>query len=177
MHQREFMPAFDLQPTLRGELIVLRPAREADRAPLFALASDPEIWAMHPAWDRYKPEVFDVLFDEGIASGGALIAINRADGAMAGWSRFSRRYCGPNEIEIGWTFLARRYWGGAHNREMKHLMLTHAFGFVDQVQFRVGEHNLRSRRAVEKLGARLTLRSHGDGNVVYVITKSEFLDR
>ena len=38
---------------------------------------------------------------------------------------------------------------------MKRLMLRHAFAEVREVLFIVGERNLRSRRAVEKLGAEL----------------------
>lgn len=57
------------------------------------------------------------------------------------------------EVEIGWTFLDRSCWGGRYNREMKQLMLEHAFDVVDAVVFRVHSDNARSRRAVEKLGA------------------------
>ena len=85
-----------------------------------------------------------------------MVAVSRADGAIAGWSRYSATYAQPGEIEIGWTFLGRAYWGGAYNRDMKRMMLAHAFRFVDRVIFRVGEHNWRSRRAVEKLGGILT---------------------
>ncbi len=55
-------------------------------------------------------------------------------------------------MEIGWTFLARDYWGGSYNFEIKQLMLDHAFLFVDTVVFWVGEDNMRSRRATEKIG-------------------------
>ncbi len=57
-----------------------------------------------------------------------------------------------SEIEIGWTFLARKYWGGRYNRELKDLMLAHAFKFVENVVFYVGQNNIRSQRATEKIG-------------------------
>lgn len=85
-------------------------------------------------------------------SGGALIAIDSKNGQVIGSSRFHGYDKEKSEIEIGWTFLARSHWGGIYNREMKQLMLRHAFKFVNRVIFLVGPHNLRSQRAVEKIG-------------------------
>ena len=150
---------FDYQPTLSGQLLKLRPVQAADHDGLFAAASDPEVWALHPHSDRYLEPVFRAYFEEGLASGGALVAVAKADGAIAGWSRYSAQFAEPGEMEIGWTFLGRAWWGGAYNGEMKRLMLDHAFRFVDRVILRIGEHNLRSRRAAEKIGARLTDRT------------------
>jgi RimJ/RimL family protein N-acetyltransferase len=150
---------FDYQPSLSGELVALRPARPDDFDALFAVACDPLIWALHPARNRYEMPVFRAFLDDAFADRGGLVAIEQASGAVIGFSRYSSRVAGPSEIEIGWSFLARRCWGQGHNAEMKRLMLTHAFRFVDTVLFLIGEHNLRSRRAVEKLGARLTDRT------------------
>ncbi len=150
---------FDYQPRLNGELLDLRPAQPADFDGLFAAASDPEVWALHPHSDRYLEPVFRAYFEDGLKSGSALVAVAKADGVIAGWSRYSAEFAQPGEIEIGWTFLGRPWWGGAYNGEMKRLMLAHAFRFVDRVIFRIGEHNLRSRRAVEKIGGRLTDRT------------------
>ncbi len=144
---------FDLQPTLKGELLDLRPLRAEDFDALFAVASDPLIWEQHPASDRYKPEIFRAFFDEGLASGGALVATDKKDGRVVGSSRFHAYNPEEKEVEIGWTFLARKYWGGAYNGEMKQLMISHAFKFVDRVVFLIGEENRRSQRAVEKIGA------------------------
>jgi N-acetyltransferase len=144
---------FDLQPTLRGALLELRPLRREDFDALFAVASDPLIWEQHPAHDRYKPEVFQSLFQESLASYGALVAVDRKDGKVIGSSRFHGYNAEASEIEIGWSFLARSYWGGAYNREMKQLMLRHAFQFVRRVIFVVGVQNFRSQKAIEKLGA------------------------
>jgi N-acetyltransferase len=144
--------SFDLQPTLKGELVELRPLRAEDFPNLFAVASDPLIWEQHPASDRYKPEVFAKFFSDALESGGALIAIDRKNGHVVGSSRFHGYAKDASEIEIGWTFLARSYWGGVYNREIKQLMLQHAFRFVKRVVFLVGPQNLRSQRAMEKIG-------------------------
>jgi len=145
--------AFDLQPTLRGRLLELRPLRREDYDALCAVAADPLIWEQHPASSRYQPTVFRAFFEEALNSGGALIALDMEDGRVIGSSRFHAYDASSRQVEIGWTFLARSHWGGRHNAEMKQLMLEHAFKFVDRVVFVVGIHNLRSQRAVEKIGA------------------------
>ena len=159
----------DLQPTLRGELVVLRPLREGDRDVLRAVASDPLIWEQHPIKERAEPEGFRRFFDEALASGGALLAMDAATGAAIGSSRFFGYDAGSREVEIGWTFIARNYWGGRYNGEMKRLMLDHAFRFVDSVIFIIAATNLRSQRAVEKIGALRegTMRRGDHDNVVY----------
>src|SRR5213080_2586611 len=145
--------SFDLQPILKGELLGLRPLRPEDFHDLYAVASDPLIWEQHPIKDRYKEEVFKGFFREALESGGALIAIDSKDGQVIGSSRFHGYDKEKSEIEIGWTFLARSHWGGIYNREIKLLMLRHAFQFVGRVVFLIGPQNIRSQRAIERLGA------------------------
>ena len=145
----------DLQPTLVGDSLLLRPLTEDDWEGMYAVASDPLLWEVHPAWDRYKEPVFREYFAGAMASRGALAVIDRATGKIIGGSRYANFVAERNEIEIGWSFLAREYWGGAYNREMKSLMLTHAFRFFDSIRFNIGATNVRSRRAIEKIGARL----------------------
>jgi N-acetyltransferase len=146
--------AFELQPTLKGDLLELRPLRAEDFDALFAVASDPLIWEQHPEPDRYTDPRFRVFFREAMESGGALIALDAQTGHVIGSSRFYGYDERASEIEIGWTFLARGHWGGRHNGEMKRLMLEHAFRFVDHVVFLVGSENHRSQRALEKIGAK-----------------------
>jgi RimJ/RimL family protein N-acetyltransferase len=171
--------SFGLQPHLKGELVELRPLTPEDWDDLFAVASDPLIWEQHPESDRYKEDVFRVFFREALESGGAFVVIDAKTQQIIGSTRFYGYDPEKSEIEIGWTFLARKYWGGRYNREMKDLLLTHAFKFVENVMFFVGEHNVRSQKAMEKLGATregLVTRTYGNHpphlNVKYVIKKS-----
>lgn len=171
----------DLQPILTGPSLLLRPLRAEDREALYAVARDPEIWALHPAHDRHQRPVFDRLFDESMESGGALAVIDRSSAAIVGSSRYSFAFTEEGEVEIGWTFLARSYWGGAANRELKRLMLAHAFAHLPRVMFRVGPGNVRSRRALEKIGARLTERTHSAPaagreacHLIYIVERSDF---
>jgi N-acetyltransferase len=168
---------FDLQPVLKGELLELQPLRGEDCDDLFAVAADPLIWEQHPVKDRYKEENFRVFFREALGSGGTLVARDTRDGRIIGSSRFHGYDREGSEIEIGWTFLARSHWGGRYNGEMKRLMLDHAFRFVDRVVFLVGLQNLRSQRAVEKIGAvRRGLRPDAGGreSIVYEITATTY---
>ena len=145
--------AFDLQPILKGDLLELRPLRPDDFDDLYAVAADPLIWEQHPSKQRCQEEGFREFFAQGMGSGGALVAIDSQTGRIIGTSRFHCYDPEKNEIEIGWTFLARAYWGRAYNREMKALMLRHAFQFVERVFFLIDPLNFRSQKAIEKIGA------------------------
>lgn len=173
--------SFELQPLLEGELLRLRPLRQDDFEALYAVASDPLIWALHPARDRYREEVFGGFFGDAMASGGALAAIDRGDGRMIGSSRYHGYDEGRSEVEIGWTFLARSHWGGTYNGEMKALMLNHAFRFVDSALFVIGPENWRSQRAIEKIGGvREGARRRDDTgleSLVYRIRKADWQAR
>jgi RimJ/RimL family protein N-acetyltransferase len=143
---------------------MLRPLLVSDYDALYAVASDPEIWAMHPFRDRYKKEVFDDFFADAIASQGAFAILDTATDAIIGSTRFANHDSTTAEIEIGWTFFATAYWRTGINREVKALMLRHIFQFVRIVVFQVGANNFRSRTAVERLGSKLVLehkRHHG----------------
>ena len=169
-------PGFDLQPTLTGKLLTLRPLSAEDFDALFGVASDPLIWEQHPARERYRKDIFTELFRESMASGGALIAMDAKEGSVIGSSRFWAYNQAASEIEIGWSFLARKYWGGVYNAEMKRLMLDHAFRFVDHVVFLIGPDNIRSQRAIEKIGAvpiGTRLNGYGRESVAYRISSGE----
>jgi RimJ/RimL family protein N-acetyltransferase len=145
-----------LQVVLESQTLRLIPLQLEHWSVLMQAASDPLIWSLHPEPERYKPEVFRPVFDSGLASGGAYLICDKQSGEVLGTSRYYDFAAARQEVAIGYTFLVRSRWGGATNTELKQLMLNHAFTFVSAVWFHVGEHNLRSRRAVEKLGAGYT---------------------
>lgn len=133
------------------------------------MAADPLIWEQHPDQTRSQPAGFRAFFQQALDSGGALIALDSASGQVIGSSRFHGYDETAGEVEIGWTFLARSHWGGRYNREMKRLMLEHAFRYVDRVIFLIDPANYRSQRAVEKIGAvRTGTRPDASGRPRYV---------
>jgi RimJ/RimL family protein N-acetyltransferase len=163
----------DRQPTLAGPTLRLRPLVAGDHDALAAAASDPLIWEQHPDHARGDTEGFEPFFADSLASGGALI-VRTADGEVIGSSRYAGYDAADGgRVEVGWTFLVRAHWGGATNRELKQLMLDHAFASVQTVVFRVGVDNRRSRRAVEKLGAVLagTVDTELGPHVVYELKR------
>ncbi len=145
-----------LQPTLAGAQLQLRPLRPDDFDALYAVADDPLLWQQHPESTRYQRPVFEAFFATALASGGALVVTDRERVCVIGSSRYYDWQPARREVAIGYTFLARSHWGGIANHELKQLMLDHAFGWADVVWFHVGKSNLRSRRAMEKLGAVLS---------------------
>lgn len=170
-------PSIDLQPTLEGSLVRLRPLREDDYPDLYVVASDPLIWEQHPERERYQEATFQKFFAEAMASKGALLALDAATDRVIGSSRYFGYDPTTSEIEIGWTFLARSHWGGRYNGEMKSLMLRHAFRYVENVVFLIGPQNLRSQRAIERIGGvRVGTRPDGRGGIslVYQITAAAF---
>jgi RimJ/RimL family protein N-acetyltransferase len=144
---------FDLQPILSNELITARPLKEQDFEALYEVASDPLVWEQHPNKDRYKRDVFEIFFEGAMKSKGAFLVLENATGKVTGSSRFYDFNPENKIISIGYTFFGRGYWGTTYNRALKTLMLDHAFRFVDAVHFHIGAVNLRSQKAIEKLGA------------------------
>jgi len=172
---------FDFQPTLHGRLIEIRPLREDDFDALAAAASDPLIWEQHPEPDRYRRQVFQKFFDGAIRSKGAFSVIHLESRRVIGSSRFYDYKPEAGQIAIGYTFLEREFWGQGYGPELKKLMLDHAFRFVDEVFFEVGEANVRSQVALQRLGARIVKKFELgglDGNIIpavlFVITQPDW---
>jgi RimJ/RimL family protein N-acetyltransferase len=174
------MPQPDFQPTLVGPTITIRPAAAGDWPELFAAGSDPEVWKLHPVTGRHTEEGFRKFFDGAVDSGMGFVFVDCASGRLIGSSRYYGYEPELREIEIGWTFIVRSHWGGAANREVKRLMLDHAFGFVDTVIFWVGEQNWRSQGAMTKIGGvkregLFTREFSGDRlHFIFEITKSRY---
>jgi RimJ/RimL family protein N-acetyltransferase len=156
--------AFEFQPTLTGKTISLRPLHADDFEALYAAASDPLVWEQHPDPMRYQRDLFESRFFTGaLACGGSFAVVENATGKIIGSSRYYEWQPVDREIAIGYTFLERSHWGGETNREMKRLMLDHAFKWAKVAWFHVGKNNRRSRGAMEKIGGIL---SHEGGREV-----------
>lgn len=170
----------DFQPTLVGPTITIRPVRADDWSELFAAGSDPKIWKVHPVPDRHTEAGFRKFFDGAVASKMGFAFVDRATDRLIGSSRYYGYKPELSEIEIGWTFLVRSHWGGRANREVKRLMLDHAFTFVDTVVFWVGDENWRSQGAMSKIGGikregMLTRELSGDRPYfIFEITKDRY---
>ena len=133
-------------------MVRLSPLKAEHYESLYLAASDPGIWEQHQTKDRWKREEFDKYFEDSLQSNYALIIRDLSSNDIIGHSRFQPLSFKPGTIEIGWTFLTRRYWGGPHNKAVKHLMINHAFQTFDTVVFFIDKSNIRSQKAAIKLG-------------------------
>jgi RimJ/RimL family protein N-acetyltransferase len=168
---------FNLQPRLESNLVVIRPLKPTDFDALYRAAADPLIWKQHHDMARCTTEGFAKFFMESLASKGALCLLHKKNEKIIGSSRFKIIDAAEGVVEIGWTFLIREFWGGTFNREIKRLMINHALNAAKKVVFYVNSKNLRSQKAMEKLGA---LRMNPSGSswtldesagITYLITK------
>jgi RimJ/RimL family protein N-acetyltransferase len=175
----------DLQPThLQNTLIHLVPLELKHFEELYSVASDPLIWEQHPTKDRYKREVFQSFFDSAIEDKAAFLVMNVKTNKVIGSSRYYEYNEAKKSIAVGYTFLAKQYWGGKYNQALKKLMLDYAFQFVDSVIFHIGEHNLRSQFATQRFGAkkleRVEEKMNGINkvvNFVYELSKQDWLSK
>jgi RimJ/RimL family protein N-acetyltransferase len=145
---------FNLQPeTLENELIKLVPLQESDLEMLYKVASDPEIWENHPSKNRYKREEFQFFLDSALASKSAFLVYDVATNELIGSTRYYNLDTTNSAVAIGYTFLAKKYWGAGHNKAMKKLLIDYAFQYVNTILFHIGETNIISQKAIAKIGA------------------------
>lgn len=170
---------FDRQQELEDDLIRIVPLKAEHFKALYQVASDPLIWEQHPNKDRYRAEVFETFFEGALASEGAYLVLDKKTGEVVGSSRYYDLE--DDHVAIGYTFIARKFWGQNYNPALKRLMINHAFQYLNSVVFHVGSQNLRSQKAVERLGAskigEQEVAYYGEPaklNFIYQLTKSEW---
>ena len=177
---------------LSGNLVRLEPLADAHITELVALGADEAIWAHLPLDGtdaaRLNRELRTAVLQR--ANGGqypfTVFAIAPDGGErIVGSTRFFDIFPEHRKLEIGWTWYAKDAWGRGYNTECKLLLLTFCFEQLsaNRVQLKTRVNNLRSRAAIEKIGATLegTLRADRvmpDGSVrdtvVYSIIQSEW---
>jgi RimJ/RimL family protein N-acetyltransferase len=147
-----FPADFDPKPALHGDGLNVHPLQEGDRDALALAASDPQIWAGHPASNRHESAVFNPYFDMLFYSGAALIVRDEGN-QVVGCSVYYTDTNAPSRLSIGFTFLVRKHWGGETNRKLKRLMLGHIFERASEAWFHIAPTNYRSQVATTRLGA------------------------
>ena len=175
------MLPFELQPILENEFVKIQPLKENDFEILYSVASNPLIWEQHPNPDRYKREVFETFFKGAMESQGAFLVIDKQSNQVIGSSRYYELDTNKSSIAIGYTFLSKDHWGSIYNPALKKLMIDHAFHFVNSVIFHVGALNIRSQKAIERLGVKkineIEMEYYGEANrlnFVYEISKIDW---
>lgn len=144
---------------LAGPRVALRPLEAGDLDDLFAVASDPEIWKLtsvdYSVRDVFYPNFTTALEDRRSGRAYPFVILDRASGRIVGTTRFLDIHPADRKLEIGVTWMAPACWGTGANMESKFLLLQYCFEVLHahRVQFRAKADNLRSRRALEKIGA------------------------
>ena len=142
---------------------------------LYDVGKNPSIWEQHPENDRWKLEKFKNYFNNGIENEFGIYGIfDKKENRLIGSSRYYDYNKLKLSIKVGFTFLIPEYWGTSANYQIKVLLLTEAFKNLKKVYFDIGFNNLRSRKAIEKLGAFLYKDSQS-GNVIYELDEKTFL--
>ncbi len=179
---------------LRGRHVCLQFLTESHREILRPLAKDERIWEYTKTLlltDNYNQQ-FDNYFNEALtfpAMGAQTFAIvTVADDRMIGMTRAYDLDRRVRKVTIGHTWYVPEVWGKAHNKECKLLLLTYLFDTLglERVDFKVASQNIRSQKAVEKIGGvregslrRYSLRNDGSptDTVFFSILGEEWPER
>ncbi len=145
---------------LEGEAVKLIPLERAHFDKLFAAASDEKLWEYTPS-DCSKRETFDAAYEDALTQRTRgeqypFVIVDRKTGEIIGSTRLMEIFPSDEKLEIGWTWIVRKVWATAVNFECKLLLLTHCFEILKarRVQLKTDETNLRSRTAIQKIGAK-----------------------
>lgn len=142
---------------LEGERVRLEPLLPAHIPPLLAISkADPETYryTSTPTTDAEAEAYFAKAFGEREAGTAYPFALF-VGGDVVGTSRYADLRPAHRGCELGFTWLAPRVQGTGVNAESKYLLLRHAFEVLDflRVYFYTDARNVRSQRAIRKLGA------------------------
>jgi RimJ/RimL family protein N-acetyltransferase len=145
---------------LRCRLLRLEPIQPAHAEPLARHGIDPDLWALTQQRIETRGEL-DSWVNEALAARAAGDAVPYAivlngDDTVIGSTRFAAIDTRNRRLEIGWSWIGRPWHGSHCNYAAKYLLLQYAFETLgmSRVEFKANAANLRSRRALAKLGAR-----------------------
>jgi len=169
--------------SMQGQYVYLEKLLPAHDNILRQLAKDDRIWeftkafAINEDFDKQFDTYINTAHDKDALNGQqAFVVKKRADGAIIGMTRFYDINPKDKRLAIGYTWYLPEIWGKPHNKECKLLLLQYVFeelGF-NRTEFHVAHQNIRSQKAVEKIGGfkEGVLRNHGyrnDGSVRHTV--------
>lgn len=143
---------------LKGKEISLLPLEKEHLDPLFLAAANKDIWELtsvnYSVEGIFYPNFNNALKDRDNGTVYPFIIVHNPSNQIIGTTRLLEIYPADKKLEIGVTWIMREFWGTAVNLECKLLLLGHCFETLqaNRVQFRAKDNNLRSRRAIEKIG-------------------------
>lgn len=171
---------------LQGNFVRLEPLNESHIETLRSLARDERLWEFTKTLlinetfgEQFDNYIGTALNPNGTGMQRSFVMRDTQTGAVMGMTRYYHIEPVHNRLKIGYTWYTPAYWGGVHNKECKRLLLQYAFeklGFR-RVEFEVAHKNIRSQKAVEKIGGirEGVLRKHSlqpDGSVRHTVVFS-----
>lgn len=148
----------DLSLILENEFVLLSPLTLENYENLISVAAQEKLVQYSPS-DIYTPETLRNYVSTALAqkerqTSIPFIVFDKKNQQYAGSSRYMNINCKNKVLEIGSTWIGKEFQGSGLNAQMKHLMINYAFDVMgfEKIEFRIDERNIRSRKAVEKLG-------------------------
>lgn len=151
----------DIRPiTLEGSFVRLEPLSMDHHARLCSVGLDPELWRVTTTVVR-SPEEMKEYIETALrwqAEGHALpfAIMEKSSNSAVGSTRYAAVERQHRRLEIGWTWVARKWQRTSINTEAKYLLLKHAFENLGciRVEFKTDSLNEQSRKALLRIGAR-----------------------
>jgi RimJ/RimL family protein N-acetyltransferase len=143
---------------LTGTTVDLIPLEKEHFEELFTVASDKELWELIPT-NCSEKETFYTAYNFALAERDKgnqypFVILHKATNKLIGSTRFFEIFPNDKKLEVGWTWIAKQFWGTGINLECKFLLLTFCFETLkaNRVQLKTKDTNIRSRKAIEKIG-------------------------
>lgn len=144
---------------LQGEKVILAPLEEKYFDEISNTSQDEKIWTYMPMKGTDKGKIISIL-EEAIGKRVKkeqypFVVIEKKTKKIIGCTRYLQINPEHRNLEIGYTWYLPEYWGKGYNEECKLLLLTHCFEVLKtiRVQLIAWDKNMRSRRAIERIGA------------------------
>ncbi|NNJ88295.1 MAG: GNAT family N-acetyltransferase [Eudoraea sp.] len=145
--------------TLENDHVTLIPLTLYNYKQLTSIALQPKLVQYSPSYIEsvasLKKYVIIALKQREQNTSIPFLVYSKAHDTAAGCTRFMNIDWKNKVLHIGATWLGYEFHGTGINTQMKNLMINYAFDSLhfEKVEFRIDERNIRSRKAVEKLGA------------------------
>lgn len=171
---------------LRGKHVYLELLDSSHEPELKRLARNEKLWEftktllINDSYDDQFRQYFAAALDPNFMNGQKSFVIRLTSGnAIIGMTRFYKIDESNRRLSIGYTWYIPEVWGRVHNKECKLLLLRYIFEVLhfNRAEFEVAHQNIRSQRAVEKIGGvkEGVLRNHsyrGDGSIRHTVVFS-----